>query len=398
MKFLESVGHKRVLFATWAGAIVLSGTWTPTVSAEPYLALREGFPCAACHINRTGGGMRNVMLDTRPGAVLKLPNDGQGVLGDTSQRFSPQLNTYLRVGADFRIVDELLFQDDPDENGRVRNNTAFREVESNDIDVAQGTLYGELRLIPGYLSLYIDERIAPGSATNREAWAVLDNVLPNGIYLKAGRFFPAWGLKIQDDSAFVNRASGFSFTRTLSGVEVGRVADGINWVVSVSDAAEGTADDVDVLITGSAYHLWTDVGPFTTIMAGASLAHDVPADNDFNGYTAFGGFSCGRFSVLTHAVLLDRKTGPESVQSWAWGFYTEGNYLLRDWINAKIAFDYLDGDDNVPDDATNRVSIGIEPFLDRFLQLRLFYRVLNGPKDDLGANRDILTLEAHLFF
>jgi hypothetical protein len=46
----------------------------------------------------------------------------------------------------------------------------------------------------------------------------------------------------------------------------------------------------------------------------------------------------------------------------------------------------------------NRVSVGVEPFLDQFLQLRIFYRVYNGPEDEPATNRDEFTLEGHLFF
>ena len=67
-------------------------------------------------------------------------------------------------------------------------------------------------------------------------------------------------------------------------------------------------------------------------------------------------------------------------------------------MNAKFAFDYFDPDVDTSDDARNRFSIGVEPFLDEYLQLSLFYRILNGPKDELNANRDELTLEGHLFF
>ena len=57
-----------------------------------------------------------------------------------------------------------------------------------------------------------------------------------------------------------------------------------------------------------------------------------------------------------------------------------------------------DPDDDAGDNNRNRVSFGFEPFLDRFVQMRLFYRVLNGPETAPNQNRDELTLELHLFF
>jgi hypothetical protein len=74
------------------------------------------------------------------------------------------------------------------------------------------------------------------------------------------------------------------------------------------------------------------------------------------------------------------------------------DYLLFGWLNTKFVFDWLDPDDDESEDDQNRFSFGLEPFLDQFLQVRLFYRIANGPETQPNLNRDTLTLEAHLFF
>lgn len=376
-----------------------------TAGAEPYMALRQGYACSDCHANRSGGGMRTLTAEMHAGEILSLANDGEGVLPAHDDWFSPNINEYFSVGADLRIVDSVLFQDDPDSNNRVKNNTVFRDLESNDLDVDQATLYAELRLIPGLLSGYLDERVAPGGADNREAFVLLDGVMPAETYLKAGRFFAAWGLKTQDDSAFVNSTSGFTFDRSVTGVEVGRTGEGFNWFASVSEGNEDT--DVDQLFAVSASYIWKDLpGPLTNALFGGSAAHDSPGNLESNSFTAFGGISTGNLTVLAQANLLDLERplpdppGPagaiEDVQAWA--TYVEVNYLISDWINAKLAFDFYDPDDNKAEDSRNRISVGLEPFLDRFLQLRFFYRVYNGPEDEPQNNRDELILEAHLLF
>jgi len=367
--------------------------------AEPYMALRGGYSCADCHVNRTGGGMRTLTAEMHAVDILNLPNDGQGLLPAHDDWFSPNINDYFSVGADLRMVDLLRFQDDPDINGEVQNNTAFRSLDSNDIDIQQATLYAELRLIPGVLSAYIDERVAPGGADNREAFLLADGVIPGETYLKAGRFFPAWGLKLQDDTAFVNSTSGFSFNRSVTGVELGRGGEGLSWALSISEGNED--NDSDQLLVGNAYYMWSDLGGVVgNAMFGGSASHDSPGKLEVNTFSLYSGLSLGDLALLAQANITDteRNNGSEIVDVQAWSGYVEANYLLAGWMNAKLAFDFYDPSDNMAEDTRNRVSIGVEPFIDRFVQLRAFYRVYNGPEDQPQHNRDELTLEAHLFF
>ena len=387
--------------ALLTAAVIL--TAAPAAQAEPYMAVRGGFSCGDCHVNRSGGGMRTLTAEMHAVDILSLPNDGMGILPAHDDWFSPNVSDFFSIGADVRLVDKVTFKDDPvyadsnDTVGSVKNNTAFRSLDSNDMDLAQATIYAHLRLIPEVLSVYIDEDLSPGggsSAENREAFILLDKVLPNDAYIKAGRFFPAWGLKLQDDESFAGSVAGFTFNRTVAGLELGRSGEGLNWFVSVSESTED--DDTDQLLVASAYRMWPEVGPFANLMAGASAAHDKPNSNEALWLTAFGGASVGRWTLLAQSTFVDSETSGETTKSWAAS--GEANYLWQDWINTKVVFDFYDPDDDQAEDARNRVSLGIEPFIDRFLQLRVFYRVLNGPENQPQYNRDELTLEAHLFF
>jgi hypothetical protein len=181
------------------------------------------------------------------------------------------------------VADELLFQDNPDANGRVENNTAFRSLDSNDLDVEEANLYGEVRLVPDYLSFYVDERVAPGGAENREIFGLVDRILPFGAYIKGGQFFAPWGLKTQDDDSYVNSVPGFSFDRNVAGVEVGRTGDGLNWFLSVADGADNL--DTDPLLIANSYYSWRQHGVMTGALVGGSAAHETPGSNEFGAYT-----------------------------------------------------------------------------------------------------------------
>ncbi|WP_410962334.1 hypothetical protein, partial [Salmonella sp. SAL4355] len=70
--------------------------------------------------------------------------------------------------------------------------------------------YLEFRPLGDRLSIYLDERLAPGSATNRETYALLW-FADQSVYVKAGRMFVPFGLRIEDDSAFIRQFSGVNF-------------------------------------------------------------------------------------------------------------------------------------------------------------------------------------------
>ena len=89
------------------------------------------------------------------------------------------------------------------------------------------------------------------------------------------------------------------------------------------------------------------------------------------------------------------------VPSESFAGYAEGDYLFFDWLNFKITFDYSDNDSTrstLTDDSKNRVKFGLEPFLNRFLQLRLFYSIANGVESIPARNQNQLYAEVHLFF
>ena len=82
-----------------AGCLLLIGAvLLPAVArAEPYLALDQGYKCVACHVNVTGGGLRNGL-----GAVFTQNTLAAYKLPDGVPAWSGRLADWLRVGADVR--------------------------------------------------------------------------------------------------------------------------------------------------------------------------------------------------------------------------------------------------------------------------------------------------------
>ncbi len=370
--------------------------------AEPYLALRSGVKCNACHVNVTGGGMRTAYISAHARDVLKYP-DWFDELTKPADSFDGALNDYIAIGADVRGSASLVFQDNP-RGGRVDNNEAFRtRLEEFDLELDEAVTYVNASVIPDLLEFYVDLRLAP-TTDAREVWGMM--YLPNDFFIKIGRMFLPYGLQIQDDNAAIraglngSASSGFSFDLRETAVELGWVSGPWSVIGALSDGA----GDRDARVTASASGLFRDVPLVDSVMIGGSGSRNGGPEESYQ-FAGYGGFSVGPFTYLGEVDFVDRRvlSVGASSKDHAGGFlhYSELNYLLCDWLNLKVAFDYADFDGDLTrraDDSENRVSFGLEPFLARFLQTRLFYRVSNGIESNERHNQSILSAEVHLFF
>jgi hypothetical protein len=377
-----------------------------SVLAEPYLAVREGFKCSDCHVNKTGGGKRTEFVSAHARDLLHYPSFF-AALAKPADSFTGELvSPYVAIGADLRTDFTATFQDKPDANGKVSNNTAFRSLDQTDINVNEAVGYLEVRLIPDWLTFYVDQRFAP-STTTREAWGLLN--LPWDLYIKGGKMFLPYGLELQDDDAFIRGGrngsvtTGFSFNQQQNAFEVGWEPGPVAAAFAVS---EGAANDNDLQVTGTVYSLFTDLPVVRNFLIGGSASHVSPPGIDTLLFGFFTGFDLGPLTYLGEVDFRsdkNRTDGNPSTNQHRGRFihYSELDWLALDWMNVKLAFDYADDDGDLTqrtNDSENRVSFGIEPFLAKFLQTRLFYRIGNGIESNPSHNQDVLMAEVHVFF
>jgi hypothetical protein len=374
--------------------------------AEPYLAVREGYKCSACHVNMTGGGKRTEFVSAHARQLLHYP-DFFPSLSKPVDSFNGELvSPYVAVGANLRTSLTATFQE-LGNNGRVDNNTAFRgRLEEIEVDLDEAVGYLEVRPIPDVLTFYIDQSFGSQSTT-REVWGMLR--LPWEFYVKGGKMFLPYGLQLQDDNAFIRGGrngsvtTGFSFDEQQNAFEVGWEPGPVAAAFAVSD---GTSSDKDLQVTGTVSSLFTGVPVVRSVLVGGSFSHVAPPGAETFVWGFFTGFNLGRFTYLGEVDFRedkDKNDGEPSTDEFRGRFihYSEGNYLFFNWLNLKVAFDYADDDGDLRqrvDDSENRVSVGLEPFWNKFLQTRLFYRVSNGIESNPSHNQDLWSLEVHMFF
>lgn len=397
--------------------LVVATLWpmARAVVAEPYIAVREGMRCSSCHTNVTGGGKRTDLVATHAQEILRYPAF-LGPLSRPVEAFTGEINPYVALGGNFRTSGALIFQS-LGANGRVRNDRVFRgRLEQTRLETTQATLYGELRLIPDRVSFYIDQRFQP-TVDNREAFALIKGLLPWQGFLKVGRMYLPYGLQLQDDEAFIrggrtrgssSASTGFSFNLQEPGAMIGFEPGKWSLLFAVTD---GSAGDRDVRTVGTVYAVYDEVPILRTLMIGGSASRVAPPSGETLVFGFFAGTNLGPVTLLGEADFRSDKgratLGKRVGQFLAYG---EANYLLFGWMNLKAAIDYADSDGQLTrqvgnrtvldtaNDAENRVTVGLEPFLNRFLQPRLLYRINNGIRSNPTHNQNVLVLEAHVFF
>ncbi len=363
--------------------------------AEPYLAVREGYKCSFCHVNKTGGGKRTRAFSTFARRFLHYPDEIFRDVEERTRHLTGQLVEGISIGANLRTTNTTTFRDTPDARGRVPNNTLFRPARSNEFDIVEGVGYLQVDLIKNGLTFYLDESFAPGGATNRETFGLLSGFLPWGLYVKGGKFFPPYGLRLQDDTAFIRSRTGFNFANPDKGIEVGLAPKGLFLSAALTNGVATSGAEIGKQFSLNAYYLFTRVPLLRTVLLGSSFARNDPADRTLYGF--HGGTNLWRFTLLAEGDFIRERTADRGEVDRR-ALYTEVNFLLLDWFNIKFAYDYFDPDTDIRDNAQDRFSLGIEPFLSKFLQLRVFYRVANGIPQRPQDNFDQLTAEMHVFF
>lgn len=348
------------------GLLLALGPSKLSADEEPYLSVRTGFRCSQCHTNRTGGGGRNQFGSVYAQAFVpawKGPFQGRS------------LNGIVSVGGNLRLVGSGTISDSSPR-------TSFHLSEAN--------VQVETRLLPDVLAIYVDEIIGPGSATTREAFALVES-LPLDGYVKAGKFLLPYGLRLLDDDEFIRQRTGFNYATPDEGVEFGIEPGPLSVFLAITNGTQGGGENnSDKQVTATSQLI------FPSFRIGGSVSrNDGPgARRDVVG--GFGGFNVGRFTFLGEVdYIYDTPAGGQEVEQLAG--YVEGNFLAVQGLNAKVTYGFLDPDADIAENARTRMRIGLEAFPIPFFQISTFYTRLNDIPQSV-TDLDRLSIELHAYF
>jgi len=371
---------------TASALVLLAALLAPAAAlAEPYLAVRTGFKCMVCHVNPTGGGKRTEFGATYGQTALpasRLDLETGDAIPDGAPDpapFTGKVNNHLGFGADLRANATAIFTP----NTNPSQTYAF--------DPVRAQVYMEIKPIVDRLTIYLDERVSPGAATNRETYAML-STKDREWYVKMGRMFVPFGLRIEDDSAFIRTVTGTTFSSFDDGVEGGMEIGSWSAYVSVTNGAGGgTETNRGKLISALAAY----VQPGWRVGLSASTNLNGAADRRMQ--SAFAGLRTGIVSWLASAVQIsDDGTPTGTVTQMA--TLVEGNVEVAKGHNLKLTYEYLDPNRDVSEDQRERYSAVYEYSPIQFTQFRLGVRKNNGIPQNNAQNATEVFLQWHAFF
>ncbi|WP_157960359.1 hypothetical protein [Marinimicrobium alkaliphilum] len=339
----------------WGTLLALCWLIAVPASAEPYLAVQTGHACAACHVNPTGGGARN-----RYGAFFGSQNLPVNA-GDIASFDDGQLNALLRIGGDLRF------------------NLSETERDERDVDRGFNTHSGQVYLTVtpenSPVLLHLDQQVTPGGSRMREAF-ILARV-GERHYVKAGNLFLPYGLRLQDDAAFIREASQVNFQNSEQGVEVG-LGFGrslINVALTNGTSSASNNDGRFQAVTRAEYvHDGWRVG------AGYML-NDAAAGERHLG-NVFGGLRWGDYGLLLEVARLEDQSvlNEEGEPEVAHVGLLEINWRPAQGYNVKFTNEFLDPDTGTADNERRRHSLVFEYTPIAHLQVLSGFRLV----DDRG--------------
>jgi hypothetical protein len=357
-----------LLFALAAGV-------SHVASAEPYLAVQQGYKCVQCHVNPTGGGLRNDF-----GAVFSQNVMAARPLPEGVPAWDGKLGDFVRLGGDLR-------------EGWTRTDIPNRET-TEDWELQELRVYGAVDVIRDRLSLVLDESLAQDDAQVRQAYVQWSSP-ERGWYVKGGRFYLPFGWRLQDNGAFVRQVSSINTTgdRDHEGIELGLETTEWSAQLALTDAAASADTNTDSgnQLTGQA--VW--VRPRGRLGVAAAYADQDAGDRTLAG--VFGGLRTGPVAWLGEVDYVRDESFADGTRTLV-AALAEADWAVTKGHNLKLTGEWFEPDSDLDDDDQARWSVVYEYTPIAFVQLRAGARFFDGnPQNDV-ENREVWFLELHGFF
>lgn len=418
----------------WAWPLLVLLAMPSAALALPRFAARSGTECIQCHVNPTGGGMRNEygrnvfanvylpwsargepdswMAPTFPPEGEEPEQEpGTGAIG-----FSPELTEWLALGSDLRASYIFIRPDRPPSPGVPRDVT-------NTFFLMQADLYTSARL-HDRVTLYLDV----GVYTGFEAWGLIRLTEPGApleTYLKVGRFLPPFGLRDVEHQLFTREGIGFGSSDRDTGLELGGYVGPLAFQAAVLNGTLGdTAFDAPgrqrrtfekalaarLSLRGALGNLRAQVGGSFYFSENANqanplLAASVPSavapqvSLGVNELRAGGllMLGLGRFTYLGDLAVVHNRFNPAEVpRLMGYASYQELAFVPVQGLELVSTYEFKDPNVEVLGNTTHRAGLAVEFFPWSSTEVRAMVRRTFGDDPASSPSWDVV-LFLHLF-
>ncbi len=359
------------------------------LNALPRFALSTGIKCASCHINPTGGQMRN-QYGTNTYSMEELPLESTF---DSEFTFDPKISDNITIGSDFRsqyLADEFT------------HTSTFQAMAASvyaSVNLTKkATFYYKQDIVNGTYGSFF-----PGT----EVFALVKG-LPANFYAKGGIFLPDFGWRIDDHTGYTRGGDlgytsagyhpGLFFVPNYKdiGLEIGNYFD--DFFITVG------------IFNGTGHTNKLNFSKEKSVSAKIEYANQIFSHNyrvgisnySYKNFTMQGvNFGIGTEDLTFLAEIdwaknqLDINTYviTEKVRSLA--AFAEIDYRIMQGLWFVGKYDLFDPQQGVKDDVLKRVNFGVEFFPMSFIELRPFYR-FNIEKPEFSNNQFVLQM--HVWF
>lgn len=344
--------------------------------ALPRYALKLGDNCASCHVNPTGGNMRN----------LNGWHFGKNLLGmytphDKKFKLSPQLNENISFGLDYRT--QFLYS---------------QEKEKTDFQEMTGSIYADVG---------IGEKINVFARYDFinfiwEGYAVA-KILPNDGYIKVGTFQPNYGIRLDDHTAYTRGGDFFLlFTQGArqgllydpfyreTGIEFGLNFAGIsNFTFSAGKNSANTSFRADPTYTAR-LEFTPRIGELGILLGASSVITHLPRRSNLIG--GFFGIGFGDFALLAQYDVAEDLRAIDTKSNF---MMTQASYQIMGGLEAIVRYDKIDPDNAVEKDEISRLVVGFEFFPYSFIEIRPQYRFIF---EDEGVDNNSAVIQLHFWY
>ncbi len=362
----------RFLYSVFVVLVVL--VFTEQAQALPKFSARTGWKCQSCHVNPSGGGMRNPGGVTYGREELPVPTWSEEFGLDD---FSTDLTNFVSVGADVRTL--FFYQ-----QGSTEDQNALFQM--------QGDLYINLKLAKK-VNVYFDKGLYSGF----EIFGQL-NVLPANGYVKAGKFVPNYGLKLDDHRAYVREYIGFSpeiGSPYFTGAEVAVLPGPLSVTGGVYNSSEGRGESIasEKAFLGRIEGLFDVTDDVYAGLGGNVLYKDVMGGKT-NFLGGFGMVGIADFTVIGEVDLL--KSDISGAKKEGLAVFVEGDYMVVQGFDLKAIYDFYDEDLDLATGTQSRYSFGFEFFPISGVEVRPLYRIVKEEPTDVDNDEFHLLLHFYL--